>query len=92
MAVNITTGTATDIASQAYGILITVNAALTGTIITSVAGSTQYGTPAATIGTITNPTVGNNFKYVGLNQAGKVTVTPSTTCNITVSVLTRGEG
>lgn len=92
MALNIKTGTATDIASQAYGILITVNAALTGTIITSVAGSTQYGTAAATIGTVTNPTVGNSFKYLGLNQAGKVTVTPSTTCDITVSVLTRGEG
>lgn len=92
MAKNITTGTATDIASQAYGILITVNAALTGTIITTTAGSTQYGTAADTKGTITNPTVGNSFKYLGLNQAGKVIVTPSTTCDITVSVLTRGEG
>ena len=91
MAKNITTGTATDIATNAHGIVIMVNAALTGTIATTVAGSIPYGTASATIGTITNPTVGNRFVYKGLDQQGKVTVTPSTTCDITVSVLTRGE-
>lgn len=89
MAKNITTGVATDIASQADAILIQVNAALTGTITVAVAGSTQYGTPASTIATITNPTVGNVFRYGGLRTEGKVTVTPSTTCDITVTVTIR---
>lgn len=87
MALNITTGTATTIASQAKAILIQVNAALTGNIIVAVAGSTQYGTAAATIGTITNPTVGNTFRYGGLARQGAVTVTPSTTCDISVTVV-----
>lgn len=88
MAKNISIGTATDIAAQAGAIIIQVNAALTGTITVTTAGSTQYGTASATIATITNPVVGNTFKYGGLAQAGKITVTPSTTCDITVTVIT----
>lgn len=87
MAKNITAGSATDVASNAQAILIQVNAALTGTITVSAAGSTQYGTGSSTIATITNPTVGSFYKYGGLAQAGKITVTPSTTCDITVTIL-----
>lgn len=89
MALNITTGTATDVAAQASAILIQVNAALTGNIIVATAGSSQYGTSGATIATITNPTVGSEYRYGGLAQQGKVTVTPSTTCDISVTVLSR---
>jgi hypothetical protein len=91
MAKNITSSGSATIASHAYGILIQVNAALTGTITVAVAGSTQYGTSSATIATITNPGVGNVFRYGGLTQQGAVTVNPSATCDITVTVLTRGE-
>lgn len=78
MAKNITTGVATDIVNDCERIRIVVNAALTGSIIV-VAGVT-------TIATITNPAVGNNFNYGGLTNLGKVVVTPSTTCDITVTV------
>lgn len=88
MALNITTGTATNI-GLARAILIQVNAALTGTIVISTAGSTQYGTVAQTIGTITNPTVGQQYKYGGLHGQGAVTVTPSTTCDISVSKINK---
>lgn len=74
-------------ATAAKGILIQVNAALTGSIVVSVAGSTQYGTAAQTIATITNPAVGNQYRYGGLFQQGAVSVNPSTTCDITVSIL-----
>lgn len=84
MALNITTGTATNI-GLARAILIQVNAALTGTIAITTAGSTQYNTPAQTIGTITNPTVGQVYKYGGLHGQGAVSVTPSTTCDISVT-------
>ena len=72
-------------AAQAYnvggpgarGILIQVNAALTGTL-TVKDGST-------TVGIINNPGVGNTFTYYGFT--GLPTVTPSTTCDATVSTL-----
>ena len=66
MALNITTGTATTVANNSYGIFIQVNAALTGNIVVGVAGSTQYGTSAATIATITNP---NDTTYIQSNLA-----------------------
>lgn len=86
MAINITAGQATDIASQAGSILIQVNKALTGNIIVATAGSTQYGTTALTQGTITDPGVGSRYYYGGLKNQGKVTVTPSTTTDISVTV------
>lgn len=89
MATNITTGTATTIASNANAILITVNAALTGTIVVAAGGSSQYATPSSTIATITNPVVGSTFPYGGLAQKGAITVTPSGACDITVSVLNK---
>lgn len=87
MAKNLTASGAAVIASNANAILIQVNAALTGTITVTVGGSTQYGTSSATIATITNPAVGNVFRYGGLIQQGAVSVNPSATCDITVTVL-----
>ena len=73
----ITAGSEATIASSANGILIQVNAALTGTLTVADGGTT--------VAIITNPTVGSQYRYYGFN--GAVTVTPSTTTNITVSVL-----
>ena len=87
MALNITTSGSTTIATEAKAILIQVNKALTGTIAVAVAGNTEYGTAAATIATITNPTVGTFYRYGGLAQQGAVTVNPSTSTDITVTVV-----
>lgn len=81
MAVNITTGTATTVAAQSDAILIQVNAALTGNIIVAAGGVVQ--------GTITNPTVGTQFRYGGLHGLGAVVITPSTTCDISVTNTSR---
>jgi hypothetical protein len=88
MALNITTGTATNI-GLCRAILIQVNTALTGTIIIATGGSTQYGTQAQTIGTVTNPTVGQEYMYGGLHGQGAVTITPSTTCDISVTKINK---
>jgi len=72
----ITTGTTTTVSPRpVYSALIQVNAALTGTI------TVQDG--SNTIAVITNPTVGLQFRYWGL-QTSLVVVT-STTCDITVN-------
>lgn len=84
MALNITAGTATNI-GLCQAIIIQMNTALTGNIVVSAAGSTQYGTTSSTIATITNPTVGSLYRYNGLQSAGAITITPSTTTDITVS-------
>lgn len=86
MALNITAGSAKNIGG-CRAILIQVNAALTGSITVTGAGSSQYGTASSTIATITNPTVGSQYRYGGLFQQGDITVTPSTTCDITVTQL-----
>lgn len=88
MAVNITTGSATPV-GRARAILVQVNAVLAGNFTVTTAGSTQYGTSSSTVATVTNPTVGSTYRYSGLNQQGIITVTPSTTCDITVSALDR---
>lgn len=72
----ITTGTTTTL-PQVNGILIQVNAALTGTITINDGGVAK--------GIITNPTVGLQFRYYGF--AGVPTIVTSTTCDITVSIL-----
>lgn len=77
----ITTGATTPITTAANGILIQVNAALTGTI-TMKAG-------ANTFAVITNPTVGSSFRYNGLRSQGAITCVTSTTCDVTVSLLNR---
>lgn len=89
MAQNITASGSTTVASSANAILIQVNKALTGTITVAVGGSTQYGTSSATIATITNPAVGDVYRYGGLQNQGAVTVNPSATCDITVTILDR---
>lgn len=86
MAVHITTGS-NDIAAQADGLFIQVNAALTGTLTVTTAGATQYGTAAGTVAVITNPTVGSQFKYGGLRTQGKINVTANATCDATVSLI-----
>jgi hypothetical protein len=63
--------------SGCRGILIQNNAALTGTL------TVKDGT--TTVGVITNPTVGSQYRYYGFT--GLPTVTPSTTCDATVSAL-----
>jgi len=72
----ITTGTTTTL-PQANGILVQVNAALTGTITVNDGGSARA--------VITNPTVGSSFRYYGFT--GVPTVVTSTTCDVTISVL-----
>lgn len=73
------TAAATTPIGTTTGILITVNAALTGTITCSdVRG---------TFAVITNPTVGSAFRYHGLQ--GTVTLVTSATCDITVSSANR---
>lgn len=65
--------------------LITVNAALTGSIkvIDGTTGST------ANVATITNPGVGTQYEYWGLQTGFRVVA--STTCDITASAdLSRG--
>lgn len=89
MALNITASGSADIAAQAGGIFIQVNKALTGNIVVAAAGSSQYGTPARTIATITDPTVGSQYRYGGLATYGKITVNPSAITDITVTVLSR---
>lgn len=77
--VYITTGTKT--ITAANGLLIQVNAALTGTL-TLAAGGTTFAV-------ITNPTVGSQYRYNGLRGQGTITVVASTTCDATISLLNR---
>lgn len=72
--------TATQVETSAVSkALITVNAALTGTIkvIDGLSGTT------ANVATITNPTVGSQYEY--WNFASGVRVIASGACDITVS-------
>lgn len=79
---HLTAGSAANItAGRARKAMIQVNAALTGSITVSDETGTA-GTPVVAI--ITNPTVGSQYEYWDFNNG--VTVTPSTTCDITVSV------
>lgn len=86
MAVNILTATATTL-GQADAVRILVNAAMTGTITTTAAGSTQYGTPASTLGVITNPAAGQTYTYRRLRGAGAITITTSATCDLSAAKL-----
>lgn len=75
----ITTATTTQVCGPMKKVLITVNAALTGTItvIDDVTGST------ANVAVITNPTVGSSYTYYDF-QTG-VRIVTSATCDITVN-------
>lgn len=77
----ITTGATTTIASNANGILVNVNTALTGTITLKAGGNT--------FAIITNPGVGVAFRGNGLRGQGAITCVTSTTCDITISLLNR---
>lgn len=88
MATYITASGATSI-GQCNAILVQVNMALTGTITITNAGSTQYGTSSGTIAVITNPTVGSEYRYGGLNTQGAISINPSGTTDITVTKLNR---
>lgn len=73
--------TATNVStSKVRKVVITVNAALTGSIkvIDGTSGTT------ANVATITNPTVGSRYEYWDLTSGCRIIA--STTCDITVSV------
>lgn len=82
----ITTATTTQVyTGRAKLVIITVNAALTGTIkvLDNTAGTT------ANVATITNPTVGTSFRYYNFNTGVRIVTDAS--CDITVNVdTTRG--
>lgn len=80
MATNITTASATTI-SPCGAIFIQFNAALTGSVTVTAGGVLQ--------GTITNPLAGNTFRYGNLSALKPVVVTPSTTCDISVTAMSR---
>lgn len=88
MSTNITSSGATSV-GQARALLIECNAALTGTITVTAAGSTQYGTSSSTIGTITNPTVGTAWRVGGLQTQGAISINPSGTTDLTVTKVNR---
>lgn len=76
---HITTGAAVNVdTGRLRKVQIQVNAALTGTITLSDETGTS-GSPV--VGIITNPTVGQRYEYWSLKNG--LTVTPSTTCEIT---------
>lgn len=78
----ITTGTTTNIASVADGLLVQVNAALASGTITLKAGTTTFAI-------ITNPTVGSSYRYNGLRGQGAITAVTSASCDVTISLLNR---
>lgn len=84
MAQNITASGAQSI-GLTRAIVLNFNAALTGTVVVTAAGSTQYGTSAQTLGTITNPTVGEMYKIGGLHGQGAISINPSGTTDLTVT-------
>jgi len=73
----ITAAATTTVADATNGILITVNAALTGTITVRDAG--------VAVAVITNPTVGTAYRYYGFN--GAVSLVTNANTDITVSIL-----
>ena len=77
----ITTAAAHTIAAGADGLLVQNNLTLSGTI-TLAAGGTTFAV-------ITDPQVGQQYRYNGLRGKGAIVVTPSDACNITVSFLNR---
>lgn len=84
----ITTAATYPIGKQS-AIYIQNNKALTGTITVSAAGDTQYGTAAQTIAVITNPAVGDSYRYGGLHTYGIISVVNNATADITVTPLSR---
>ena len=79
--VYITASGSQTVANQCNGLLIQVNAALTGTITLQANGTT--------FAIISNPTVGTQYRYIGLSTKGPITVNPSASTDITVSFLNK---
>lgn len=77
----ITTASTHTIAKGADGLLVQNNLTLSGTITLAVGG--------ATFAVITDPQVGEQYRYNGLRGQGAITVVPSDACNITISFLNR---
>lgn len=78
----ITTNTVTQVSTgRSRSVVLQVNEALTGTIavIDGTSGTT------ANVATITNPTVGSQYRYYDFTEG--VRIKASTTCDITVSVV-----
>lgn len=73
----ITTAATTTIASKAYGILVAINKATTGTL-TIIDGST-------TVAVIAASTAAQDKRYYGFN--GVISITNGSTEDVTVSVL-----
>jgi hypothetical protein len=73
----ITTATTTPVADRGNGILIQNNGALTGTITVKDGDTTKA--------IITNPAVGNQFRYYGFT--GAISLITSASSDITVSIL-----
>lgn len=75
----ITTNAETQVSGPCKKVLITVNAALTGTVkvIDNTTGST------ANVATITNPTVGSSYQYWDFTSG--VRIVASGACDITVN-------
>lgn len=71
--IHVTTGSTTTL-PVTYGVRISNNLALTGTITVNDAGSA--------VAIITNPTVGQFYEYWGFT--GVPTIVTSTTCDITI--------
>lgn len=90
MAKNITASGAATVATAVDGIEIKVNLGYIGSLVVSAAGSTQYNTPAATLGTITNPVTGQTYTYRNLRTQGAISINPSTTTDLTVNFLGPG--
>lgn len=84
MATNITGSGATSI-GLARAIVLKFNAALTGSVTVTAAGSTQYGTIAQTFGIVTNPVVGQTYQIGGLHGQGAISINPSGTTDLTVT-------
>lgn len=84
MALNITASGAQSI-GLARAIVLQFNAALTGTVTVTAAGSTQYGTSAQTLGVITNPAVNAVWRAGGLSGQGAISINPSGTTDLTVT-------
>lgn len=76
----LTTGATTQVyTGKVREVLVTVNAALTGTV-TVIDGTT--GT-TANVAIITNPTVGTMYRYWGFQNG--VRIVTSTTCDVTIN-------
>ena len=71
------------VATRANGLLLQCNAAYaTGTIALAAGGTT--------FATITGPVAaGAQFRYNGLRSAGAITINPSATCDVTISLLNK---